>query len=46
MRVLTRVLIEVTNNRMAILVQIILSNLLELIIECLVFYALIKLGVF
>ena len=46
MRVLTRLLIEVTNNQMAILVQIILSNLVELIIECLVSYALIKSGVF
>ena len=46
MRILSKLLIDAKYHRMAIIWQVILSNVLELVIEVIVFWALSKLEVF
>ena len=45
MRLISKVIIHAKYNRMAIIYQVILSNILELLVEVLVFYILLKLDV-
>ena len=45
MRLISKVIIHAKYHRMAIIYQVILSNILELLVEVLVFYALLKLDV-
>ena len=46
MRILSKLLIDAKYHRMAIIWQVILSNVLELVIEVIVFGVLLKLEVF
>ena len=46
MRILTKLLIDAKYHRMGIIWQIVLSNLLELVIEVIIFWVLLKLDVF
>ena len=46
MRILSKLSIDAKYHRMAIIWQVILSNVLELVIEVIVFWVLLKLEVF
>ena len=46
MRILSKLLIDAKYHRMGIIWQIVLSNVLELVIEVIVFWVLLKLEVF
>ena len=46
MRILSKLLIDAKYHRMAIIWQVILSNVLELVIEVIVFWVLLKLEFF
>ena len=45
MRILSKLIIDAKYNRMAIIWQVVLSNVLELVIEVFVFWVLLKLDV-